>query len=218
VPKENRMSPTLYSYYRSSAAFRVRIALNLKGVHCTIVPVNLLAGEQRSDRYRAINPQGLVPALALADGRVITQSGAILEFLESSYPQPPLLPGDPYARARVRSLCNVVACDIHPLNNLRVLDYLVRELGASEEQKTAWYHRWLAEGFASLEQQVDGGDFAHGDAPGMADVYLVPQIYNALRLRFDITPFPRLARIYGHCTGLAAFAAAHPDAQPDRPA
>lgn len=211
------MSLTLYSYYRSSAAYRVRIALNLKGVSYTIVPVNLLAGEQREAEYLRINPQGLVPALALADGRILTQSGAILEWLESCHPQQPLLPADPYQCARVRSLCNTVACDVHPLNNLRVLGYLGREFGASEAQKTAWYHHWLAAGFASLEPQLAGGDFAHGDAPGMADAFLVPQIYNALRFRFDMAPFPRLMRVYGHCSALPAFARAHPDAQPDHP-
>lgn len=212
------MKLKLYSYYRSSAAYRVRIALNLKGIAYQLAAVNLLGAEHRGDAYLALNPQGLVPALDLGDGRVITQSPAILEWLDSSYPEPPLLPDDPYRRARVRSLCSTIACDIHPLNNLRVLDYLESTLNVDKEERTVWYHHWIDTGFSSLELQVGDTDFCAGDQPGMADIYLVPQIFNALRFRVDMAPYPHLYNIYLRCQHLEAFARAHPDEQPDRPA
>ena len=211
------MTLKLYSYYRSSAAYRVRIALNLKGIPYRLAPVDLLGAEHRGETYLALNPQGLVPALDLGDGRVITQSPAILEWLDSCYPQPPLLPEDPYLRARVRSLCSTIACDIHPLNNLRVLEYLESTLNVEQEARTVWYHHWIDAGFSSLGLQVGDTDFCAGDTPGMADVYLVPQIFNALRFRVDMAPYPRLYAIYRRCQHLEAFARAHPDEQPDRP-
>ncbi len=211
------MTLKLYSYYRSSAAYRVRIALNLKGIAYRLAPVDLLGAEHRGETYLALNPQGLVPALDLGDGRVITQSPAILEWLESCYPQPPLLPDDPYHRARVRSLCSTIACDIHPLNNLRVLEYLESTLHVEKEACTVWYHHWIDAGFSSLGLQVGDTDFCAGDTPGMADVYLVPQVFNALRFRVDMAPYPRLYAIYRRCQHLEAFARAHPDEQPDRP-
>lgn len=213
------MSLTLFSYYRSSAAYRVRIALNLKGVSYTIVPVNLLAGEQRAAEYLRINPQGLVPALALADGRILTQSGAILEWLESCHPQPPLLPADPYQCARVRSLCNTVACDVHPLNNLRVLGYLGREFGATQEQKDTWYRHWVREGLLAVEKLLAGdprtGAFCHRDTPGLADCCLVPQVFNARRFNCPLDDMPTIRRVVEACEQLPAFRSAAPAAQPD---
>jgi maleylpyruvate isomerase len=211
------MKLTLYSYFRSSAAYRVRIGLNLKGLEYHTIGVNLLQSEQRAADYLALNPHGLVPALQLPDGRLLAQSVAILEWLEDSFPEPALLPPDACERARVRAMCQSIACDIHPLNNLRVLNYLSAELGVADERKTAWYHHWLELGFSGLEQQIGNSAFCAGDAPGMADAFLVPQIANALRFRFDMGPFPGLMRINERCCSLDAFARAHPDAQPDNP-
>jgi len=211
------MSLSLYSYYRSSAAYRVRIGLNLKGLQYHTIAVNLLQSEHGAGEYLALNPQGLVPALQLPDGRILSQSAAILEWLEESFPAPALLPADAFERARVRAICQSIACDIHPLNNLRVLNYLATELGVEDSRKTAWYHHWLELGFRGLEQQAGNNAFCAGDTPGMADVFLVPQIFNALRFRFDMSPFPALMRIHERCCALDAFARAHPDAQPDNP-
>lgn len=208
----------LYSYFRSSAAYRVRIALNLKQLEHEIVAVNLVRGEQRGEAYRALNPQALVPALQLPDGRLLTQSGAILEWLEESFPAPALLPADAFERARVRAFCQAIACDIHPLNNLRVLGYLGENLGADEAARTTWYHHWLRQGFDALERTVGSGSFCFGEAPTLADVLLVPQVYNALRFRLDMASYPRLAAIAAHAGAQPAFRAAHPDAQPDAPA
>ncbi|GAB3271319.1 maleylacetoacetate isomerase [Parahaliea aestuarii] len=200
----------LFDYIRSSAAFRVRIALNLKKLDWETVPVDLLQAEQRGEAYRALNPQGLVPALRLDSGEIITQSLAILEWLEECHPEPALLPADALARARVRSLMYAVACDIHPLNNLRVLKYLIGELGHSEEEKLAWYHHWLGLGFAALEQQVQGPRYCHGDALSLADVCLVPQMFNARRFELDLAPYPRLVAISQHLESLDAFVRAAP--------
>jgi len=209
----------LYDFFRSSAAYRVRIALNLKGLSCERVFVNLLTGEDKADAYRAVNPQGLVPALALADGRVLTESLAICEYLEECYPNPPLLPSDPAGRARVRSLAQMVACDIHPLNNLRVLDYLTGVLGVDEAAKLAWYRHWIAEGLTALEARLnsspDTGRFCHGDAPTLADACLVPQVFNARRFECDLSPYPTVVRLASASEALEAFQAAHPDRQPD---
>ncbi|MFM7273424.1 MAG: maleylacetoacetate isomerase [Gammaproteobacteria bacterium] len=207
----------LHGYYRSSAAFRVRIALNLKGIVWEPAAVNLLAGEQRSAGYLARNPQGLVPALELPDGTVLTQSPAIIEWLEEYRPEPPLLPREPVARARIRAICDAVACDIHPLNNLRVLRYLEHTLGEGKDARDAWYRHWVREGFAALEQQVGDGTFCAGESPGMAEAFLVPQVYNALRFEVDMREFPRIDSLYSRCLALGPFANAHPDAQPDRP-
>lgn len=210
----------LYDYFRSSAAYRVRIALNLKGV----VPdertfVHLRMGNQRAQDYLALNPQGLVPALALDDGTVLTQSLAIVEFLDETHPQPPLLPADPEGRARVRSIALAIACEIHPLNNLRVLNYLIGTLGVSREQKDGWYRYWIDVGFEALEKSLSRdpatGRFCHGDAPTLADVCLVPQLANARRFSIDLSPYPTLVRIESECNALPGFASAAPAKQPD---
>jgi maleylacetoacetate isomerase len=211
----------LYGYFRSSAAFRVRIALNLKGLPCETAPVHLLKNEQAAPAYRRVNPQGLVPALE-DGGRVLIQSPAIIEYLDETYPTPPLLPRTAEARARVRALTDIVACDIHPINNLRVLRYLRRPLGHDDAAIEAWYKHWIAEGFAALERLLADdprtGAFCHGDAPGLADIALVPQVVNSERYSLDLGPYPTLARIYRTCMDLDAFAAAHPRNQPDRDA
>ena len=210
----------LYTYFRSSAAYRVRIGLNLKGLAVDSVPVHLIkdGGQQLGAEYRAVNPNALVPALQ-DEGTTITQSLAILEYLDESYPTPPLLPVTPAARARVRALALQIACDIHPLNNLRVLKYLVKEAGVSEEVKNAWYVHWVQQGFTALELQLAGspetGRFCHGDQPTLADCLLVPQVFNAVRFNIDMGPYPTIARIAAACDALPAFAAAHPSRQPD---
>jgi maleylpyruvate isomerase len=209
------MSLRLYSYFRSSAAFRVRIALELKGLDYAIEPVNLAAGAQREAGFRALNPQGFVPALQLPDGTLLTQSTAIIEWLEEAFPAPALLPADPLGRARIRALCALVACDIHPLNNLRVLNYLEQRLELDKPARDQWYHHWIGEGFAALEPQLGPGPFCAGEAPGMAEAFIVPQVFNAHRFRVDMTPFPRIEALYRRCLALDAFARAHPDGQPD---
>ncbi len=210
----------LYTYFRSSAAYRVRIALNLKGVGYEAVPVHLLrnGGEQLAPEYLAINPSGLVPSLQ-DKGTTLTQSIAILEYLEEVHPQVALLPRDALGRARVRSLALMVACDIHPLTNLRVLRHLVHQVGLPEEAKTEWYVHWLREGMAAIEAHLanspDTGRFCHGDTPTMADCCLVPQVFNARRFNVDLAPYPTIARIDAMCAALPAFAEAHPSRQPD---
>ena len=210
----------LYTYFRSSAAYRVRIALALKGLPYDSLPVHLLrdGGEQLQAPYRAVNPAGLVPALD-DDGVVLTQSLAILEYLEETHPQAALLPADPAGRARVRALAQTVACDIHPIGNLRVLKYLTGTLQVSEADKLAWSQHWIAEGFAALEALLaaspDTGRFCHGDTPGLADCCLVPQVFNARRFEVDLAPYPTLAAIDAACAELPAFAAAHPSQQAD---
>ena len=207
----------LYTYFRSSAAFRVRIALNLKGVTHEAVPVDLRPGAHRQPGYLARNPQGLIPALE-DGGAVIAQSLAIIEYLEETHPLPPLLPRAPLDRARVRSLALAVACDIHPLNNLRVLNYLRSPLGHDQPTVDAWYHHWIGEGFRALEEEAKrSGDSRHmfGGEVSLADVCLVPQMFNARRLKCDVEPFPNLRAICAHLEALPAFARAAPDAQPD---
>ena len=214
----------LYSYFRSSAAYRLRIALHLKGLAFDTVPVHLLkgGGEQLQSAYRAINPAALVPALNIDadnDGTTLTQSLAIMEYLDETHPQPPLLPADALGRARVRALALTVACDIHPLNNLRVLTYLSGELQASGDARNAWARHWMALGFATLEQHLANdaatGLCCHGDTPTLADCCVVPQVFNARRFELDLAPFPTLVRIAEHCETLPAFIAAHPAQQPD---
>ena len=214
----------LYSYFRSSAAYRLRIALHLKGLAFDTVPVHLLkgGGEQLQSAYRAINPAALVPALNIDadnDGTTLTQSLAIMEYLDETHPQPPLLPADALGRARVRALALTVACDIHPLNNLRVLTYLSGELQASGDARNAWARHWMALGFATLEQHLANdaatGLCCHGDTPTLADCCVVPQVFNARRLELDLAPYPTLVRIAEHCEALPAFIAAHPAQQPD---
>ncbi len=202
----------LYDYFRSSAAFRLRIALNLKGLAYESVPVNLVANEQRGAGYLNLNPLGLVPALTTGEGELLTQSVAILEWLEEEYPEPPLLPADALGRARVRAMVQTIACDIHPLNNLRVQRYLVETLDVNEDDKLAWYHHWIALGFAALERQATGERYCYGDSPTLADACLLPQMFNARRFKQDLQPYPRLRAIAGHLEQLPAFAAATPEA------
>ena len=210
----------LYDYFRSSAAYRVRIALNLKDV--TLADrtfVHLRMGNQRAQDYLALNPQGLVPALELDDGRVLTQSLAIVEYLDETHPEPPLLPLDAAGRARVRAIALGIACEIHPLNNLRVLNYLTGTLGATDAQRNGWYKYWIDVGFEALERQLerddDTGTFCHGESPTLADVCLVPQLANARRFKVDVSPYPTLTRIEAACNALPAFAQAAPSQQPD---
>jgi maleylacetoacetate isomerase len=210
----------LYTYFRSSAAFRTRIALNLKGIDYQAVPVDLRAGASahRKPEFLAINPQGLVPVLE-HDGTTITQSLAIIEYLDEAYPNPPLLPAAPVDRAQVRAMALAVACDMHPLNNLRVLNYLRSSLGRDEETVNAWYRHWIAEGFRGLEEDAKRltGDGRHmfGKDVTLADVYIVPQMYNARRFKCDVAPYPTLRAICAHLETLPAFANAGPEAQPD---
>jgi maleylpyruvate isomerase len=209
----------LYDYFRSSAAYRVRIALNVKGLAPERAFVHLRRNAQREDDYLALNPQGLVPALLTDGGAVLAQSLAIIEYLEETHPSPPLLPGDAAARARVRGIALQIACDIHPLDNLRVLRYLLHTVGVTEEQKDAWYKYWIDVGLEALEIQLSRdaatGRFCHGDSPTLADVCLVPQLANARRVAMDLSPYPTLVRIEAACRALPAFAAAEPSRQPD---
>jgi maleylacetoacetate isomerase/maleylpyruvate isomerase len=207
----------LYTYFRSSAAFRVRIALNLKGLAYEPVFVHLAKGEHRKPEYAGKYPQGLLPTL-LADGLELSQSLAIIEYLDETRPKPPLLPRDAPGRARVRSLSLLVACEIHPLNNLRTLQYLKRQLGQSEEQVSTWYRYWIADGLAKLEADLlrgAGGKFCHGDAPTMADCCLVPQIFNAKRYGCELAPYPTIMRVFEQCMRLEAFDRAQPAQQAD---
>lgn len=206
----------LHGYWRSGAAYRVRIALALKGVAYDQVTRDLRLGAQGSDAYRALNPQALVPTLE-TDGDVLTQSPAILEWLEERYPSPPLLPQAATDRAVVRAMAATVACDIHPLNNLRVLQTLRRDFGADESAVAAWMARWMGEGFAALEMMIarHGRGFAFGDTPTIADCCLVPQVYSAERFAIDLTPYPQLMAAVNRGRALPAFQAAHPDRQPD---
>ena len=208
----------LYGYFRSSAAYRVRIALALKGLSVETTFVHLMKGEQHSAEYSRINPQNLVPVLE-DEGTLLHQSLAIIEYLEERHPRPALLPGDALGRARVRSLGLLVACEIHPLNNPRVLNYLTGKFGVSEDQKLEWYHHWVITGFTALEKRLSTeagtGRFCHGDAPGLADCCLVPQVANARRFKVDLAPFPTITRIDATCRELEPFQKAAPENQPD---
>ncbi len=209
----------LYDYFRSSAAYRVRIALNLKGQAPQREFVHLRKGDQRAEEYLALNPQGLVPSLVTDGGDVLTQSLAILEWLDETYPQPPLLPADAAGRARVRAIALSVACDIHPINNLRVLNYLTGTFGVTEAQRNGWYKYWIDVGLEALETRLAReratGRFCHGDTPTIADICLVPQLANARRVAFDFTPYPTVMRIEAACNALAPFTDAAPAKQPD---
>jgi maleylacetoacetate isomerase len=209
----------LYTYFRSSAAWRVRIALALKGVAWTPVYVHLLrdGGEQNTQAYREKNPAGLVPTLETDDGVLLGQSLAIIEWLEETHPAPALLPAEPLARARVRSIALAIACDIHPLNNLRVLRYLKAALGQDQAARDAWYAHWVAEGLGAVERMVrnDTGPFCHGAAPTLADVCLVPQLANARRLRCPLDGYPALLRAEAAALALPAFRDTAPERQPD---
>jgi maleylacetoacetate isomerase/maleylpyruvate isomerase len=208
----------LHTYFRSSAAYRVRIALNLKGLAYQPRCVHLAKGEQRLPEYLVLNPQGRVPVLAV-DGHVLTQSMAIVEYLEEAYPEPPLLPPHPIDRALARMLAQIVACDIHPLNNLRVLDYLKDHCDLDEAARMAWMRHWIAGGLEAFEAHLEGqgrsGPFCLGGEPTVADLFLVPQVYNARRFCCDLNPFPRIMGIEEHCLTLPAFRDAAPDRQPD---
>jgi maleylacetoacetate isomerase len=204
----------LYDYFRSSASYRVRIALNLKGIDYQQRQIDLAKGAQKDEAFRALNPQGLVPMLEI-DGQRLTQSLSIIVYLDQKYRDPPLMPADAAEAAHVRSLALTVACDIHPLNNLRVLKYLRGPLGVSEEAKDEWYRHWVAEGLAALEEMARprAGAFLFGDGPTVADVCLVPQLYNARRFSVPLTDYPTLRRADETASAHAAFAAAHPDRQ-----
>ncbi len=200
-----------YEYWRSSAAYRVRIALNLKGVSYRSVQLDLTAGAQSSAEYLAINPQGLVPALAI-DGHLLTQSLAIIDYLDAKYADPPMVSSDPASRSRTLAQALLIATDIHPLNNLRVLGYLRRELGQGDDAVSTWYRHWIAEGFAALEQMAPEAGLFGGDRPNMADVCLVPQMANARRFDTPLDAYPRLVAIDTALRALPAFAAAAPEA------
>ena len=210
----------LYTFFRSSASYRVRIALNLKGLKYEQAPIHLRrgGGEQLSATYKAINPQALVPALE-DDGKILTQSLAIIEYLEERYPQPPLLPHDPADKALVRSMALVIACEVHPIQNLRVLQYVKREYNQSDDQVNRWAQHWINLGLAALEQMIvtqpRRGKFCFGDKPTLADICLVPQLGNARRYGCDLSPYPAIIEIEKNCMALTAFADAAPEKQPD---
>ena len=208
----------LYGFFRSSASYRVRIALNLKGLPYDQASIRLGKGEQYEPAFSAISPQNLVPVLE-HEGRRYYQSPAIIEFLDEAFPVPPFLPADAAGRARVRSLAMISACEIHPLNNTRVLGYLTETLQLTEEQKTGWYHHWITVGFSALEKRLAGeketGKFCHGDVPGFADITLVPQVANANRFKVDLSAFPNILRINANCLALEPFQRAMPANQPD---
>lgn len=205
----------LFTYWRSTTSYRVRIALNLKGVAYEAVPVNLVAGEQNAAAYAALNPGQGVPTLVLDDGTALVQSMAILDWLDETHPEPPLLPADPLARTRVRAAALTIATDIHPVNNLRVIARL-KAMGHSQDETVAWMNDWMTRGFTAFADLIaPKGPFCFGEAPGLADLCLVPQLYNARRWGCDLAPFPRLTEIEARCLALAAFDAARPENQPD---
>lgn len=206
----------LYSYWRSTTSYRVRAALNLKGVPYDVVPVDLIAGEQSDPTYTALNPNAGVPTLVLDDGTVLTQSMAILDYIDATWPTPRLIPSDPLQRARVLAIAHSVAMDIHPVNNLRVVQALGSEFGATPAQKKAWMQNWMAKGFTAIEAQLTTDTpFAFGDAPNLADLCLVSQMYNADRWDVSLDAYPNLARITANCLAVPAIMAAHPNNQPD---
>lgn len=207
----------LYSYFRSSAAYRVRIALNLKGVAYETLPMHLVkdGGHNRRPEYRAVNPQMRVPALVAPGGEVLIQSLAIIEYLDETHPEPPLLPKDPIARAKVRALAELIACDIHPLNNTSPLRYLKNRMGQEQSAIDAWYHHWVREGFEALEALLAPGPYACGESVTLADICLVPQVANARRLKVPLDAFPKIVGVDAACLKLAAFERARPENQPD---
>jgi maleylacetoacetate isomerase len=207
----------LYTYFRSSAAYRVRIALNVKGLSAEMVPIHLQkeGGLNKKPEYRAVNPQMRVPALRLDSGELLTQSLAIIEYLDEVHRDPPLLPRDPVERAKVRALAQLIACDIHPLNNVSPLRYLKNELGHDQAKIDRWYHHWILEGFDAMEAMVRPAPYAFGSAVTLADICLVPQVYNARRLKVPLDRFSKLVAIDAACAKLAAFERARPENQPD---
>ena len=207
----------LYSYFRSSAAYRVRIALNLKGIAYETAPVNLVkdGGHNYRPEYRTVNPQMRVPALVISTGEVLIQSPAIIEYLDETFPDPPFLPKDSLARARARALADIVACDIHPLNNTAPLRYLKREMHQEQSAIDAWYHHWVLAGFEALEALMRPGPYACGNVVTLADIFLVPQVYNARRLKVPLDKFPKIVAVDAACLALPAFDRARPENQPD---
>ncbi len=211
----------LYNYFRSSASFRVRIALELKSLRYDYVPVHLVKGEHQQQRYAAVSPAMLVPTLETDDGAHLGQSMAIIEYLDETHPEPPLLPNDPLARAQVRALAQLVACEIHPLNNLRVLRYLVRELKVDDEAKNRWYRHWVRDGLEAFERQLaqlPPSRYCYGDSPTLADCCLVPQIFNGRRFNVDFDGLPRTMAAFEACMALPAFQRAQPSSCPDNEA
>ncbi|MCL4110495.1 UNVERIFIED_CONTAM: hypothetical protein GTU68_022377, partial [Idotea baltica] len=214
-------SVKLYTYWRSSASYRVRLGLSIKGLTYESIPVHLLrdGGEHLTESYTQINPQQQVPALDIGNGTILTQSLAILEYLDETYPEPPLLPKPPLERARVRALTQVIACDIHPINNLNVLGYLINDMGVNQENRVVWYRNWIENGFPAFEKLLtessETGEFCHGDTPTLADILLVPQVYNARRFDVDLSDFLTIRRIEAACLALESFQAAVPEAQID---
>ncbi|MBF8732475.1 maleylacetoacetate isomerase [Pseudomonas guariconensis] len=207
----------LFTYYRSTSSYRVRIALALKGLDYQALPVNLLKGEQRGADYLALNPQGRVPALRTDGGELLVQSPAIIEYLEEVYPQPALLPASAEARAKVRGVAAIIGCDVHPLHNVSVLNQL-RQLGHDDAQVNQWIAHWIGQGLAAVEQLIGDRGFCFGDEPGLADVYLIPQLYAAERFKVDLSGYPRIARVAALAQAHPAFTKAHPSCQPDTPA
>jgi len=207
----------LYSFFRSSAAYRVRIALNLKGMHYDTVAIHLQkeGGLNRRADYKAVNPQMRIPALRLDSGEVLIQSLAIVEYLDEIHPQPPFLPRDPIERANVRALAQIIACDIHPLNNVGALRYLKNEFGQDQAKIDAWYHHWILEGFSAIEPMVKGSPYAFGPEITLADICIVPQVANARRFKVPLDGFPRIVAVDAACSTHTAFAAARPENQPD---
>lgn len=211
----------LYNYFRSSASFRVRIALALKGLPYDYVPVHLVKGEHKQEKFAAVSASGLVPALETDDGRLLSQSMAIIEYLDETHPQPPLLPADPFARAQVRALAQLIACEIHPLNNLRVLKYLVREMKVEEEAKNTWYRHWVRDGLLAFERELarlPASTYCHGETPTLADCCLVPQIFNGKRFDVDFSGLTRTMAAFDACMKLPAFQQAQPSSCPDNEA
>ena len=206
----------LFTYYRSTSSYRVRIALALKGLDYQALPVNLLKGEQRGADYLALNPQGRVPALRLESGELLVQSPAIIEYLEETFPETPLLPRAPEARARVRGVAAIIGCDVHPLHNVSVLNQL-RQLGHDEAQVNHWIGHWISQGLAAVEQLIGDDGFCFGATPGVADVYLIPQLYAAERFNIDLGGYPRIRRVAALAEQHPAFHQAHPARQPDTP-
>ena len=205
----------LYSYFRSSAAYRVRIALNLKAIDYDLAIVNLLKSQQLDEGYLAVNPQGLLPALETEEG-YLAQSLAILEWLDETYPQSPIIAGSAWQKAKIRNISYAIACDIHPVNNLRVLKYLSNELNVDDEAKNKWYRHWIEIGFEKIELMLsDSSDYCVGDQPTLADICLVPQVFNAIRFKVDMAAYPKIAAIYERCNKLEAFDDAAPQNQPD---
>jgi len=205
----------LYSYFRSSAAYRVRIALNLKSINYDLAIVNLLKSQQLDEGYLVVNPQGLLPALETEEGH-LAQSLAILEWLDETYPQSPIITGSAWQKAQIRNISYAIACDIHPVNNLRVLTYLSNELNVDDEAINKWYKHWIEIGFEKIELMLsDSSDYCVGKSPTLADICLIPQVFNAIRFKVDMAAYPKIAAIYERCNKLAAFDDAAPQHQPD---